>query len=39
MNWSKVSALVGFAVLLLIGIHTALSIRELTRKNKPAPDA
>lgn len=28
MNWSKTSAIIGFIVLLLVGIHAAISIHE-----------
>ena len=39
MNWNKITAFVAFAVLVLVGINTALAIREQTRKNKAQPDA
>jgi|GEM_PF-6802651 len=32
MNWPKITAFVAFAVLLLVGVNTALSIRELLKK-------
>lgn len=33
MNWAKVSAIIGFIVLLLVGTHAALGIRESLKRN------
>lgn len=33
MNWAKISAIIGFVVLLLVGTHAALGIRESLQKN------
>jgi|LakMenE01Jun11ns_1017448.scaffolds.fasta_scaffold8514576_2 hypothetical protein len=35
MNWSKMSAIVGFIVLLLVGIHTAMGIHDRMNGKKP----
>lgn len=32
MNWSKASAIIGFIVLLLVGTHAALGIRDYMKK-------
>jgi hypothetical protein len=32
MNWSKASAIIGFIVLLLVGTHAALGIRDRLQK-------
>lgn len=36
MNWSKLSAIVGLVVLILVGIHTAMSIHEKVNGKNPA---
>lgn len=35
MNWSKLSAILGIVVLLLVGIHTAMSIHDRLNGKTP----